>query len=113
MFSNRKLIERLGYKILDVSKEIRFEDDIYFNQAIKKITGYIFSNPIVIKIKNPRIREIFIGNDTREKEFQSILRNLSIQAIKKIMIYGFVSYRLNPEKPIEIKTINYVTLIRT
>lgn len=91
----------------NLNKEIELESDTYIQRAIETIAGFLISNKFKIEINDSSIKSVFMENDKVEEEFQITLKDILIKALPKILVYGFIFYRVDPDDEFGIELINF------
>jgi len=96
-------------KFKDMNKALEFEKSQEMVALLNGIIGLLTSNSPTIKFHKSLKGHAFLTNKDVIKEFQKILINLTIKMLPKILVYGFVSYRVvkNANNGLNIECINY------
>jgi len=101
------MLKRLGYKNLDLSDACMLENDMHVKRVIEQVTGFLLSNPMKIKPLEPFIKEYFLKDEESEEYLQRFLRILILKLLPKLLVFGFVSYRHDPESLFNIIPVDY------
>ena len=96
-----------GMEVLDLTDAIVFEKDVLLKRLIRATAGFFLCNSFKINVNNPYVKDVLLGDRITQTEIQHYLKEFMSEAMKKILVYGFVSYRSNPRNVLQIDCINY------
>lgn len=94
-------------KKFDLGWFLKFEQDPTLKRVLGILISAYTSNKFTIKVNNEELKkEVFSDLDVL-KECNISLTNLTEKALPRILIYGFVSYRIDPKNKLIIECIDY------